>query len=128
MSVRSFGLGAALALFTPVEIFQVPYPADDSGRITTAQGIDNFGRVTGQFQFEYAPGYPLVRGYVRHPGGAFEYPIKLPDDHGSTAPYAINTAGGIAGTYYPFPKIFRGFVRANGVFSTIAIGDVTGHH
>ena len=134
MRFRQIGLAAVIALASSFpawpqtytfEVFQVPYPPEESARLTTAQGIDNFGRVVGDFQFDYAVGYARVRGYIRHPGGAFEYPIKMPNDNGNTDVVGINTSGTIAGTYYPAPKIFRGFVRTNGLMSPVAIGDVT---
>jgi hypothetical protein len=121
LALSSRMLDPALSASNPENLtaFDVPGAGADSGQGTSAQGINEFGEITGH----YLDTKSLVHGFVRHKDGTFttfDAPDASQKAGQGTFPRSINKDGVIAGFYQTDPGgIRRGFVRhKDGTFTT----------
>ena len=105
-----FGAGYNFEFFPPLSL---------DPRTSRFMGSTTMARFVGFYSLPGPSGQVLQRGFKRYSGGAFEFPMKVPGDGGATRPAGINENGNIYGSYRPATGPDKGFVRADGEYTTI---------
>lgn len=95
---------------------------------TSSQGINYEGAIVGYIQFavrDPSTGEIVgaTRGFKRHEGGAFEYPIIAPGDgQFFNIAEGINDSGAVVGRYKDTGGFYHGFLLSGGSYTTIDEG------
>lgn len=104
----------------------MPYPSVTQYNQTQAWGINNNGAIVGFYgYFENNLGHFV--GFKRGPGGALQtikYPAVQPSHGWTVIPTAILNNGTIAGYYSAAIGLTRGFILADGQFTSIDLSPV----